>query len=64
MGACFFSMAERASNKSDRIKPEDTDYDILLSANGWDIEKHELDYLKEPRTISKAIPIKKRKSFR
>jgi len=68
MGACFLY----ASNKSDRIKPEDTNYyDILLSGNGWELEKmveieeqHELDYLKEPRTISKVIPIPKRKSFR
>lgn len=66
MGACMIYAC------GDKRKPlDDTDYDILLGANGWELEKmieveeqHELDYMKEPRTISKAIPIPKEKTFR
>jgi len=50
----------------ERKKPEDTDYDILLGANGWELDKmveieveHELNYLKEPRPKSNPIDIVK-----
>lgn len=66
MGACMIYAC------GDKRKPlDDTDYDLLLGANGWELEKmieieeqHEIrtaNYIKEPRTISKVIPIPKKK---